>query len=332
MSERSNQRQRSSSFAVNEGRKKTPGSGRSRTSGGLSVEQIVFAVALQAGALLLVHTKLIWPLVVMSFSFAAYFVAKLIRNPSVGIAVPASLIVALTLVLLLAASGVISIDFHRNGRKTTIASTQSSDQAAKTNNQPAATKPTPLSSPSARGLIGVTVPGNSTDTFSGGLLIGSIYPARTSSTPKTFSFYVRGGQATQYFTPVVYDVVAGAPSHLLAYGSQVTVNPRQPKGWISDSLRPIGDNFTVAAGRDYFLGLETGYPQNGASSKDNGAVLYTERTSPPTNGQALMNNGDACWLEGCAPQCHAVACTLPTVWDATGFISSLPYYLSFNAQ
>lgn len=128
-------------------------------------------------------------------------------------------------------------------------------------------------------ILGYTdVAGVMADVPAAGYKFGSVSTLSQKATIGTFRFYAKGGNAPQRFLPVVYDVVGGGPSALIAKGAEVTVGADAPTGWFTSTLPTM----TLQPG-SYLLGLVSGPVGQGASvyySAKAGGAVWNENPYP----------------------------------------------------
>jgi len=105
------------------------------------------------------------------------------------------------------------------------------------------------------------VEGVSADANPAGYVFGSTVKATITGISVNFRFYAEGNLSDQAFTPTVYAVFNGEPTHLLAAGPTVTVRAHQGPEWHSVPLA-----FTVITGSTYCLALVPDLPVDGDPS------------------------------------------------------------------
>lgn len=94
-----------------------------------------------------------------------------------------------------------------------------------------------------------------------GFKFGSRYTLPQSATLVDFKFYAAGGPAGQRFIPLIYGTDAdGNPASLITQGTEVSVEPNQPPGWVSSPLPSVN----LAPGQ-YVLALLAGATAGNAS-------------------------------------------------------------------
>jgi hypothetical protein len=145
------------------------------------------------------------------------------------------------------------------------------------------------------GTLGITAIGTTSSAAGSGYKFGTISSLSVAVVAKDFKWYVRGGTASQSFTPIIYNVdLMGNPYQLVATGAQVTVNVNQPAGWVTVNLPA---NTTLQPGR-YLLGL---LPGNAGSSAYNyyspvpGTGVWNYNGPTPSQNWGVVNTEAQQW-------------------------------------